>query len=162
MSKNTIYFGYGSNLWLDQMKRRCPESKYLGVASLQNWKWIITTRGYANIIPSYGDVVYGLMYELTPEDEHSLDIYEGSAYQKQTHSVKWVKQLQDSGEKQANCLIYIDVDHKSESTPRKEYIYRMNMGIADAIQEGVPSEYIDKYLRVFIPAPDNQSLRDDD
>ena len=33
----TVYFGYGSNLWLDQMRRRCPDSKYIGVASLSDW-----------------------------------------------------------------------------------------------------------------------------
>jgi len=102
------------------------------------------------------------MYELTPADEHDLDIYEGSAYEKQTHPVSWVREKSVAEDKQVDALIYIDPEHKSESTPRKEYIYRMNMGIADAIQEGVPTEYIDKYLRVFIPSADNKAIRDDD
>lgn len=33
----TIYFGYGSNLWLDQMKRRCPDNQYVGVGVLADW-----------------------------------------------------------------------------------------------------------------------------
>jgi len=33
----TIYFGYGSNLWIDQMNRRCPENKYVGVGLLEDW-----------------------------------------------------------------------------------------------------------------------------
>jgi hypothetical protein len=36
MSK-TIYFGYGSNFWLDQMKRRCPDSKFIGIGKLDDW-----------------------------------------------------------------------------------------------------------------------------
>jgi hypothetical protein len=33
----TIYFGYGSNLWIDQMNRRCTENKYVGIGLLQDW-----------------------------------------------------------------------------------------------------------------------------
>ncbi|KDR73610.1 hypothetical protein GALMADRAFT_158098 [Galerina marginata CBS 339.88] len=158
MSQKTIYFGYGSNLWLDQMKRRCPDSKYIGFGSLVNWKWIINIRGYANIVPSPGDVVYGLMYELTPSDERDLDIYEGSAYEKQIIQVDLHHAKETESTESVSALVYIDLERKSESHPRKEYIYRMNMGIADALQEGVPSDYIIKYLAVFIPPPDNQAV----
>jgi hypothetical protein len=37
MSVQTVYFGYGSNIWLDQMARRCPQSKFIGVGSLADW-----------------------------------------------------------------------------------------------------------------------------
>ena len=33
----TITFGYGSNIWIDQMNRRCPDNKYIGVAILREW-----------------------------------------------------------------------------------------------------------------------------
>lgn len=33
----TLYFGYGSNLWIDQMNRRCPESRYVGIGLLPDW-----------------------------------------------------------------------------------------------------------------------------
>jgi hypothetical protein len=33
----SIYFAYGSNLWIDQMNRRCPEHKYIGIGILHNW-----------------------------------------------------------------------------------------------------------------------------
>jgi hypothetical protein len=36
----TLYFGYGSNLWLHQMQLRCPTSQYLGVARLPNYRLI--------------------------------------------------------------------------------------------------------------------------
>ncbi|KAH9484460.1 hypothetical protein JR316_0003942 [Psilocybe cubensis] len=158
MSSKTVYFGYGSNLWLDQMKRRCPESKYVGVGSLKNWKWIINERGYGNIIPSAGDIVYGLMYELTARDEHDLDLYEGETYQKQIIPVDFTGTRDNPTKEVVRALVYIDVERKGASSPRKEYIYRMNMGIADALKEGIPAEYIDKYLRLFIPPPDARAL----
>ena len=117
-------------------------------------KWIINVRGYANIIPSKGDVVYGLMYQLTPADERSLDIYEGTTYEKQIIPVNFQRTNGDGEPEVVEALIYVDVERKSESHPRTEYIYRMNMGIEDAQKEGVPGDYIDKYLRPFIPPPD--------
>lgn len=33
----SVYFGYGSNLWIDQMNRRCPENKFVGVGLLPDW-----------------------------------------------------------------------------------------------------------------------------
>ena len=36
-STPTLYFGCGSNMWLDQMNRRCPENKYIGIAVLHDW-----------------------------------------------------------------------------------------------------------------------------
>lgn len=36
-STPTLYFGYGSNMWIDQMNRRCPENKYIGTAVLHDW-----------------------------------------------------------------------------------------------------------------------------
>jgi len=50
-------------------------------------------------------------------------------------------------------LVYIDVVRKKIGPPKDEYVYRMNMAIADALEKGVPKDYIDKNLRQFIPLP---------
>jgi gamma-glutamylcyclotransferase len=94
-SSKTLYFAYGSNLWLHQMSTRCPSSAYLGIARLPNYRWIINDRGYANVVvvssstsssstptksepkSKYSDVVYGLVFSLTPPDESRLDRNEG-------------------------------------------------------------------------------------
>lgn len=114
-------------------------------------------RGYANIIPSHEDYVYGLLYELTAADEHDLDLYEGSAYEKKVLPLS-LQREKSSDEETVRALIYIDVLRKDTSHPRTEYIYRMNMGIADAVEEGVPEDYIERYLRPFIPPPENEVL----
>jgi len=110
-------------------------------------RWIISQRGYANIIPSEGDIVYGLLYELNEADERVLDRYEGvpNSYQKHMLTIE-----QPEG-KAFEGLVYVNLSLTDESRPKTEYIYRMNQGIRDAIEEGVPEEYIDKYLRPFIP-----------
>lgn len=49
-----LYFAYGSNLSTRQMLDRCPQSTCIGLARLPGWKWIINSRGYANIVPEDG------------------------------------------------------------------------------------------------------------
>jgi gamma-glutamylcyclotransferase (GGCT)/AIG2-like uncharacterized protein YtfP len=73
----TLYFAYGSNLHLKQMARRCPNSKYVGRATLAKYRWQINERGYANVIGAPGYNVQGLVYELDGEDEARLDKNEG-------------------------------------------------------------------------------------
>jgi len=145
-----LYFGYGSNLWVDQMTRRCPESKLIGFGILQGWKWFIHTNGYANIVRSPEDIVYGLIYEISPSDETSLDDIEED-YTKET--IEFELRLADNGERSfIQGLVYIDEMRVQEGEPREEYVHRINMGINDASARGLPSWYIDKYMRKFIPA----------
>jgi len=143
-----LYFAYGSNLWLDQMARRCPGSIFVDVAVLRDWKWFICTRGYANVIPSLGDVVYGMVYSLTPANEDSLDTCEGVPYSyvKQMHEVEMDGSL-------VKVLVYVDEIRQHEGKIKEEYIARMNHGIRDALDKGMPQWYIEKYLEPVIPCP---------
>ncbi|KAF5017287.1 hypothetical protein F66182_10800, partial [Fusarium sp. NRRL 66182] len=80
------YFAYGSNLHLQQMKKRCPGSKFIGSGQLRDHRWQINERGYANVVECQGHWVEGLVYEINARDEARLDINEGvskDAYQKQ-------------------------------------------------------------------------------
>lgn len=166
----TLYFGYGSNLWLNQMAMRCPSSRYLGIARLPKHRWQIYSRGYANVVSSSADYVYGLVYALTPENEEHLDGNEGVpfAYNKETlHAEVWyagtkgVKAPIDVEAREADevrgVLVYVNRNDTKEAKPKTEYIYRMNRGIDDAIKVGVPETYIEKYLRKYIPKEEENS-----
>ncbi|EAU88663.2 hypothetical protein CC1G_01036 [Coprinopsis cinerea okayama7 len=149
-----MYFAYGSNLWLDQMRRRCPDSVLRGVGILRDWKWIITDRGYANIVPSPGDLVYGLVFDLSKSDEDTLDVYENVpiAYEKEYKAVEFGPLDTKSSSALEEVLIYIDHIRVTENKPKHEYIHRINRGIEDGIKHGVPESYFEKYFRSFIPA----------
>lgn len=73
----TLYFAFGSNLSLAQMATRCPHSLYIGRAVLHDYLWQINTRGFANVVPCPGHSVQGLVYQIDPADEASLDRSEG-------------------------------------------------------------------------------------
>lgn len=137
------------------MARRCPSSPYLGVALLRDWRWIINARGYANVVPSPGDLVYGLTYALSGDDEARLDVNEGVpyAYVKRTMDVEVWAEGRRMGEKGVvrTGLVYVDEERVVEGRPREEYVGRMNRGIRDAVERGVPVRYVGNYLRRFIP-----------
>ena len=140
------------------MNRRCPGNKLVGMAVLRGWKWIINERGYGNVVISHEDLVYGLVYELTPEDEKNLDRWEGVPWAYTKHLKDLELQLEDGKETTIKGLVYIDLTRVTEGKVKEEYIPRMNMGIRDAAERGMPQWYIDKYLRKYIPAKNPVSV----
>jgi gamma-glutamylcyclotransferase (GGCT)/AIG2-like uncharacterized protein YtfP len=138
-----LYFAYGSNLWRQQMKRRCPGYREIGAGRLSGWRWIITTRGYASIVLSENDYVLGIVYELTEIDEQNMDRFEGvdqGSYRKEILDIEVLGSVM-------SCLVYID-PVTEEGPSKEEYIDRINNGIRDA---GFPVDYVERFLRPFIP-----------
>ena len=71
--KKFLYFAYGSNLNITQMKQRCPDSAGVSTAVLDGYQ--VVERTYADIGP--GECVNGALYEISENDLAELDLYEG-------------------------------------------------------------------------------------
>jgi len=56
------YFAYGSNLCRDQMRQRCPDAQVIQTGRLDGYRWIVNSRGYATIVVSAKDVVWGTVF----------------------------------------------------------------------------------------------------
>ena len=87
--ENKLYIAYGSNLNLPQMEKRCPAAKVLGTSEIKDYALVFRGGRYgavATIEPCEGSSVPVLLWEITPEDEKALDVYEGypSFYGKET------------------------------------------------------------------------------
>lgn len=136
-------FAYGSNMWQTQMRRRCPQSHLLGPAELHGYRWIINTRGYANIVAHAQGMVMGILYAISPSDETALDVFEGVA---QGNYRKEVVQVHQGGEV-FSALVYIAPMQK-EGAPQLEYIARINAALNDA---QLPDDYVATVIRPFIP-----------
>jgi gamma-glutamylcyclotransferase len=160
-SPGRLYFAYGSNLSLEQMARRCPESRLHGLGVLPGFEWVIGERGYANVVrtaaPPTPDEpgVYGLLYELGGEggaDEAALDGYEGVSWVYKKVFLP-VKVLADNGRVlgEVQALVYVD-PKTGTGTCKEEYVGRMNRGLKDAIEKGVPAAWVEKVIRPFVPA----------
>ena len=98
MSK-TLYFAYGSNLHLAQMKDRCPDSEVFMSFILKNFKLVFRT--VADIEKNVGSEVNGVIFKISQKDEKSLDRYEGVPilYKKEYFEI-------DIEEKQNKVLYY--------------------------------------------------------
>ena len=75
MKKSQLYFAYGMNTNPEQMHLRCPESQALGLATLPDHQ--LEFRTHATIAHTPGQVMQGVLWEITPSDEAALDRLEG-------------------------------------------------------------------------------------
>ena len=134
---STLYFAYGSNLVLDQMAQRCPRSRTMGTAVLTGWRFRINAGGWATIVPESGARVYGLLWDLPPEDEASLDLYEempSGLYAKQVLTVQPA-----SGTAQ-DAMVYLALD-PSPGKPTPRY---WDPILAAARSCGFPPDYLEE------------------
>ncbi len=74
MEYKRLYLAYGSNINLEQMARRCPNSKVIGTAMIPDYE--LEFRGVATIVPKKGAQVPVLMWEIDQQDEINLNHYE--------------------------------------------------------------------------------------
>lgn len=103
--KKNYYIAYGSNLHTGQMFYRCPKAIVIGTAELKDWRLTFKgkeSKNYATIEPCEGFKVPVAIWEITDEDEISLDRYEGfpEMYFKQTMKV-------DVNNKEVEAIVYI-------------------------------------------------------
>lgn len=74
------YLAYGSNLNLEQMKKRCPTSRLVGKTLLNDYRLVFKGKnntGFLTIEKSENSIVPLGIFEITEFDEYSLDCYEG-------------------------------------------------------------------------------------
>ena len=141
-SDTRLYFAYGSNMGNAQMSQRCPGHSNLGQAILTGYRWIIALDGYANVVPSPGDMVAGVLYRINRDDEKVLDHFEGvhaGDYEKRMLVVSQSRQT-------VEALVYIN-SQTGTGRPSAEYTNRLHQAFADA----PPGQhYIDRYITPFL------------
>ena len=72
-----LYFAYGSNLHLFQMKRRCKDSVFLKKINLKDFRLTFRSKyRAADIEVKKNSKVPGALFEISKSDEKKLDLYE--------------------------------------------------------------------------------------
>lgn len=87
------YIAYGSNLNVEQMNYRCPDSKVICKGVIKDYKLLFKgsmSGNYLTIEPAKGYEVPVVIWAVSESDEHKLDIYEGwpRFYRKETLPVE--------------------------------------------------------------------------
>ena len=113
------YAAYGSNLWHDQMRRRCPDAQVAGQAVLQGWRLVL--RKFALIERAPGASCPGGLWRVTAADMEALDRYEGPfTYVRSRITLP-------GG---AVAVTYKEIRHRP-GPPAAEYVQRLRDGYRD-------------------------------
>jgi gamma-glutamylcyclotransferase (GGCT)/AIG2-like uncharacterized protein YtfP len=124
-----------------QMLRRAARATFLGRGLLRGASLLINFHGYATVIPSPSDCVEGVLWEITGDDEESLDDYEAVAeglYSKRYTTIELETGLSTA------ALIYIATD----ATPGRANPAYLEEIIASAKAQGFSTHYV-KRLELF-------------
>lgn len=108
------YFAYGSNLDEAQVQKRTPFAKFVCRVALKDYKLTFVTYSYswkggiANVEPSEGDVVYGVLWHFTDEMLTKMDRYEGYPNKYTRKEVQVTKLIDDASDmpQEITAIVY--------------------------------------------------------
>ena len=113
-----LYFAYGSNMRAEQMAWRCPMARPLGIASLEDYAFLINKQGAASIKPQKQSHVQGILWRCTKNCITILDRHEGVA--KGHYRRKIIRVCHDG--KYHNSLVYIAQNQRHSYAPARGYL----------------------------------------
>jgi hypothetical protein len=146
----TRYYGaYGSNLNKKQMAFRCPGSQIAGVAFLQDWQ--LEFKLHLTIEPEKGKYVPLGVWEISEENEKSLDYYEGIPYYYYKTELPALLQKPDGTSEQISVMLYIMDESREYSVPTDAYYQICRTGYDHF---GFDAEIIDGALTRVASRPD--------
>ncbi len=133
-----LYFAYGSNLNLFQMKRRCKDSVFLKKFELKGYKLNFRSKyRAADIEKSKNSLVPGALFEISKSDEKKLDVYEDfPILYKKLYFTYYNKKV----------MTYIMVNKTEFRYPTERYLNVVKQGYKDC---KLNFEYLTKALNKF-------------
>jgi gamma-glutamylcyclotransferase (GGCT)/AIG2-like uncharacterized protein YtfP len=147
-----LYFAFGSNLDPEQMQRRCPGSKVVGLAALRDHRlsYPLTSHdwggGVAGVHAAHGETVWGVLYDVSEADLASLDGYEGfrgpgdqhNLYDRETTTVELTRPDDGSIPRRVRAWIYL-ARQANPARPSRRYLDAIVRG---ARHHRLPEEYV--------------------
>ena len=118
-----FYFAYGSNLHHLQMKRRCPNCRFIKKIILHNYRLAFRSKyGAADIEKKMGKKVYGGLYLISKIAEKKLDVYE-------EYPILYKKMFFKYGNKKV--MTYIMIKKTKLVPPTTRYLNIIKQGYKD-------------------------------
>lgn len=146
---NKLYFAYGANTNLASMQRRCPTARYVCNLTLHHHQLVF--KRVADVVMKRGAKVEGALWVITPEDEKSLDRFEGFP---NTYVKKYVTVMIEG--RKHRVMFYVIRPYRRQELPSVTYESTLRTGYADC---GLPEKQIDRAIEraerwiVANPAP---------
>ena len=150
-----LYFGYGSNIDLDQLHAHCPSARFVSTARLADCRFALTIEskttwlgGVGDLQPSPGDEVWGVLYAIATEDSSSLDEHMGVHREPPAYRRTTVEITTPAGDA-VRCRSYVVVaPHLDGYLPSPAY---RDIIVQGARRVGLPEAYIARLAAM----PDN-------
>ena len=124
--KKRYYIAYGSNLNIRQMRMRCPSARIIGTSEIPDYELLFKgskTGSYLTIEPKKGSRVPVAAWEVSAEDEQTLDRYEGfpTFYYKKEMLLP-IKGIRSGKIRQRNTFVYIMHEDRVLGVPSNFYM----------------------------------------
>ena len=124
--KTKFYIAYGSNLNVEQMKQRCPQSKIVGTSVINDYELLFKgsrSGAYLTIEKQKGAEVPVAVWEVTKADETALDFYEGypTFYYKKPLALT-VKAYNSKATRAIDAFVYVMHEERKIDIPSKFYV----------------------------------------
>lgn len=124
--RKRYYIAYGSNLNIPQMRMRCPGARIIGTSVIEDYQLLFKgskTGSYLTIEPKEGAIVPVAVWEVTEQDELSLDRYEGypNFYYK-TEMILDIKGIRTGKIRRRQAFVYIMHEERELGIPSWFYV----------------------------------------
>lgn len=124
--RKRYYIAYGSNLNIPQMRMRCSGARIIGTSVIEDYQLLFKgskTGSYLTIEPKEGATVPVAVWEVTEQDELSLDRYEGypNFYYK-TEMTLDIKGIRTGKIRRRQAFVYIMHEERELGIPSWFYV----------------------------------------
>ena len=140
---------YGEYMNSTHIKFRCPDALCSGMAILDGYRFIINSKGRATLVADAQSSVQGVLWRVTPYDEHDIDTTLGANADDpaKARCDKLVLTVHTAAGMPVQAIVYIDKD-TTRGEPNQSYMQKV---ISGAAEHAVEKKYIDEVLRKYKP-----------
>ena len=152
-----MYFAYGSNMDWKQMKERCPSARFVGIATLKDHIVAYTRKsekrgcGVADIVPSKGHDVWGVVYQIDERDVGKLDRCENYAPGREKNGyLREERHIFENGDRKMPLLVstYVAIKEDNPPPPNAAYVDQLVNG---AKFWHLPHDYVRELKAIEVP-----------
>jgi gamma-glutamylcyclotransferase len=145
MTQTRLYFAYGLNLNLAEMRKKCPSAQVLGPAKLPGYQ--LGFYGHSSVwdgatesVTSHPtNEVWGVLYQLSAAAWDTLDGYEDARFDGTGAYFHYPVEVEAANEAVIPATIYEKAVLREPQLPSSEYLSLICQG---AKEQGLPENYI--------------------
>lgn len=156
-----LYFAYGSNMDERTLKDRCPSARFVAVAELLEHalmftRYSVTRRcGVADVVPSPGRSVWGVLFHVSDADIRRLDLCEGykpSRADADNAYIRTTRSVYVNGDRECPERAWVYLANRQPNPPPPNAVYK-KLITEGARRWGLPAHYQAELARIETKEP---------